>query len=72
MKQLLDRIGYSIIGLIVLLFIEGIVTFGAAFKFETYNWLGYVTQAMLIYLTVWLANKAYDDEAPKKNRPSMF
>ena len=72
MKQLLDRIGYSIVGLMVLLFLEGIITFGSAFKFETYNWLGYVAQAMLIYLAVWLANKAYDDEAPKKNRPTTF
>jgi len=72
MKQLLDRIGYSIVGLIILLFLEGIITFGSAFNFETYNWLGYVAQAMLIYLAVWLANKAYDDELPKKNRPTTF
>ncbi len=72
MKQLLDRIGYSIIGLIVLLFVEGIVTLGGAFNFEAYNWIGYTVQGMLIYLAVWIANKAYDDEAPKKNRPSMF
>ena len=72
MKQLLDRIGYSIVGLIILLFLEGIITFGSAFNFEAYNWLGYVAQAMLIYLAVWLANKAYDDEAPKKNRPTTF
>jgi hypothetical protein len=72
MKQLLDRIGYSIIGLVTLAFLEGIITFGGAFNFEVYNWLGYTVQAMLIYLAVWLANKAYDDEAPKKNRPTTF
>jgi hypothetical protein len=72
MKQLLDRIGYTIIGLIVLAFVEGIVTLGSAFKFEAYNWLGYTIQGMFIYLTVWIANKAYDDEAPKKNRPTTF
>jgi hypothetical protein len=72
MKQLLDRIGYSIVGLIVLLFLEGIITFGSAFKFEMYNWLGYVAQAMLIYLAVWLANKAYDSENPKQKRPTTF
>lgn len=72
MKQLLDRIGYTIIGLIVLAFVEGIVTLGSAFKFEAYNWLGYTIQGMFIYLAVWIANKAYDDEAPKNNRPSMF
>ena len=72
MKQLLDRIGYSIVGLIVLLFLEGIITFGSAFKFEMYNWIGYVAQAMLIYLAVWLANKAYDSENPKQKRPTTF
>ena len=72
MKQLLDRIGYSVVGLMVLLFLEGIVTLGSAFKFETYNWLGYVAQAMLIYLAVWLANKAYDSENPKQKRPTTF
>ena len=72
MKQLVDRIGYTIIGLIVLAFVEGIVTLGSAFKFEAYNWLGYTIQGMFIYLAVWIANKAYDDEAPKNNRPSMF
>jgi len=72
MKQLLDRIGYTIIGLIVLAFIEGIVTLGSAFKFEMYNWVGYTVQGMFIYLAVWIANKAYDDDSSKKNRPSMF
>jgi hypothetical protein len=72
MKQVLDRIGYSIIGLVVLAFLEGIITFGGAFNFEVYNWLGYTVQVMFIYLAIWIANKAYDDDAPKKNRPTTF
>jgi hypothetical protein len=72
MKQILDRIGYSIIGLVTLAFLEGIITFGSAFKFETYNWLGYTVQVMFIYLAIWIANKAYDDDAPKKSRPTTF
>jgi hypothetical protein len=72
MKQLLDRIGYSIIGLIVLLFLEGIVTLGGAFNFEAYNWIGYTVQGMFIYLAVWLANQAYDSENPKQKRPTTF
>jgi hypothetical protein len=72
MKQLLDRIGYTIIGLIVLLFIEGIITLGMAFKFESYNWIGYTIQGMFIYLAVWVANKAYDDDASKQKRPVRF
>jgi hypothetical protein len=72
MKQLLDRIGYSIIGLIVLLFLEGIITLGGAFNFEAYNWIGYTVQGMFIYLAAWVANKAYDDDASKQKRPVRF
>lgn len=72
MKQLLDRIGYSIIGLIVLLFLEGIITLGGAFNFEAYNWIGYTIQGMFIYLAVWVANKAYDDDTSKQKRPVRF
>jgi uncharacterized membrane protein len=62
MKKLFDRIAVSFIGLIALVFIEGICTLGQAFHFEQYNWIGYTIQVMLLYLAVWIANKAYDAE----------
>ena len=61
MKQLLDRIAASFLGIILLVFIEGIITLGAVFTLE-YNWVGYTAQGMLVYIAIWLANKAYDAE----------
>jgi hypothetical protein len=62
MKQLIDRIAASCIGLIALVFIEGVMTLGFAFKFEEYNFIGYSIQVMLIFLAIWAANKIYDAE----------
>lgn len=66
MKELLDRIAASFLGIILLAFIEGIVTFGMAFKFEDYNWIGYCIQLMFVYLAIWCANKAYEAETKGK------
>jgi uncharacterized membrane protein len=65
MKQLIDRIAASCIGLIVLVFVEGIITLGAVFKLEEYNWMGYSLQGMMIFLAIWAANKAYEAETGK-------
>ena len=62
MKQIIDRIAASIIGLIVLFLMEGMVTLGTAFRFEEYNWLGYTIQGMVTFIAVWAANKIYDAE----------
>ena len=65
MKQVIDRIGYSFIGLIILTMLEGIGTLGLAFQFDKYNLMGYLIQFMLVFLAVWFANKAYDAENDK-------
>ena len=62
MRQLIDRTAASIIGIITLLFIEGMVTFGTVFRFELYNWVGYTVQGMFMFLAIWVANKIYDAE----------
>jgi hypothetical protein len=62
MKQIIDRIAYSFVGIIVLIVLEGIATLGLAFKFEQYNTLGYVFQLMLLFLVVWVSNNIYDSE----------
>lgn len=64
MKQIIDRIAYSFIGIIVLIVLEGMATLGNAFKFEQYNLLGYVFQLMLLFITVWIANNIYDSDHP--------
>jgi hypothetical protein len=61
MKQLLDRIASSFIGLIVLVMLEGMITLGSVFKIE-HNWIGWSVQGMLAFLVIWAANKVYDAE----------
>jgi uncharacterized membrane protein len=70
MKQLIDRIAYSFIGIIILVFIEGMSTFGFAFQFEHYTWIGYTVQVILIFLTVWMANKIYENDKSKAKTSS--
>lgn len=72
MKQIIDRIAASFIGLIVLFIIEGVGTLGMAFKFEEYNWLGWMVQGMFLFLAVWVANKIYDAENPPAKKPIKF
>jgi hypothetical protein len=66
MKQLIDRIAYSIFGILLLVLIEGIATLGSAFQFNEYSWVGYVIQIMVIFVAVWSANKIYDSDQVKK------
>jgi hypothetical protein len=41
-----------ILGLLLLIFIEGMMTLGQAFNFEQYNWFGYFIQALLMGATI--------------------
>ena len=61
MKQLIDRVAASIIGLLILITLEGVFTLGIAFKFEEYNWFCWLVQGMVMFLAVWIANKIYDE-----------
>jgi len=72
MKQFIDRIAASFIGLIVLFFVEGIFTLGSAFHFEEYNWIACMVQGMFVFLVVWGANKIYDAENPPAKKPIRF
>ena len=60
MNKLMDRIAYSIIGLLVLIVLEGIFTLGIAFRFEDYNWFAWMIQVMFMFIAVWTANKIHD------------
>lgn len=54
------------IGLVVLLFLEGMTTLGAAFNFENYSALGYVFQALLVTITVCISVQIWYDEQRKQ------
>jgi hypothetical protein len=60
MKQIIDRIAYSFLGILILIIIEGVSTLGLAFRFEQYDLIGYMVQFIVVYLAIWSANKAYD------------
>lgn len=61
-NQVLDRIAVSFIGVLVMFMLEGILTLGGAFHFEAYNWIGYTLQGMILFITVWFSNRAYESE----------
>lgn len=61
-NQVLDRIAVSFVGLFIMMFLEGILTLGTAFKFETYSWFGIMLQCMVIFVTVWFSNRMYEAE----------
>ena len=65
MKQLIDRIAYSIFGILLLILIEGIATLGSAFHFDKYTWVGYTIQSMVLFITIWSANEIYDADNKK-------
>lgn len=65
MKQIIDRIAASLIGLLVLAFVEGLCTMGTIYE-TPHNWMGYTIQIMLAFITIWAANKAYEAEVKGK------
>jgi ABC-type transport system involved in Fe-S cluster assembly fused permease/ATPase subunit len=51
-----------IVLVLILIFFEGIITFGNAFKFEEYNWFGITIQLLLLYCCFTLAVAWYRDD----------
>jgi hypothetical protein len=43
------------LGLLVLIFIEGMMTLGSAFNFESYSVFGWIVQAILVVFTISLS-----------------
>lgn len=62
MKKLFDRIAVSFAGILTLILIEGLFTLGSAFKFESYTWMGYTSQFMLVYITIWMSIRMYENK----------
>ena len=53
------------IGLIVLICMEGILTYGGAFNFEAYTAFGYFVQALLLIITVCVSTLIWFDTVKK-------
>ena len=62
MKQIIDRVAATFIGLLVLMLIEGMASLGQAFVLENYNTMGLIAQGMVVFIVIWLSNKVYDQE----------
>lgn len=43
------------LGLLVLIFLEGMMTLGSAFNFENYSVFGWIVQAVLVVFTISLS-----------------
>jgi len=50
------------IGLLVLIFLEGMMTLGSAFKFEEYSAFGWIVQVVLVVFAVTCSIHIADDE----------
>ena len=46
---------FTAVGLVFLMFFEGMLTLGSAFKFETYSTFGWIAQLILVTATVTTA-----------------
>jgi hypothetical protein len=55
-----------ILGLLVLIFFEGIFILGQAFSFEQYNWFGYFIQALLVCAVIITSIFITEEELSRK------
>lgn len=50
------------LGLLILILIEGVLTFGVAFQFERYGLFAWIAQILLVIFTISLSIKVTDNE----------
>lgn len=59
MEKILKTSSFVFGGIMLMLFLEGMLTFGAAFCFEKYNVFGWIIQAIIMIFTIsfsaWLS-----------------
>lgn len=66
MKKTLKTTATICAGIIIMVFIEGLLTFGAAFCFEKYNVFGWLIQGVILLFTIsfsaWLSTNEENNE----------
>lgn len=67
MKKIVTYIMNICLALIILTFLEGLCTLGQAFRFEQYNWVGYVFQGLVLTATLCAAILVTEQELETKN-----
>lgn len=53
MRTFFDRIGACAMAILILLLIEGLITFGSALEFERYDTISWVAQGLMVYVACW-------------------
>lgn len=66
MKVIKYTLGITL-GLLVLFFIEGMMSFGSAFDFKNYTTIGWIVQSLAIILTICISVVATEAELNSKN-----
>lgn len=69
MKTIVTYIMNISIALIILTFLEGLCTLGQAFKFEQYNWLGFLFQGLVVIATLCAAILITEEDLAKDKSP---
>lgn len=61
MKKLNHYVLAISVGLLVLILIEGVITFGTAFDFSNYNIFAWIVQILFVIFTVSISIKMADE-----------
>lgn len=65
--KILDLVIAMSLSLVVLIFFEGMLTFGSAFNFESYTMFGWIFQGILVVLTLSISIKCVKENNDVKN-----
>ena len=61
--KILDLVIAMSLSLVVLIFFEGMLTFGSAFNFESYTMFGWIFQGILVVLALSISIKCVKEES---------
>lgn len=57
----IKRLQYASVGIVLLIFFEGMMTLGSAFNFEDYSTFAWIAQGILVTATVTTALRLADE-----------
>lgn len=57
----------AILGILILIFFEGMMTLGQAFSFEQYSWFGYFIQILLVLAAIIMSIFITYEDIKKNN-----
>ena len=66
MKFVISLLGNYALLILILVFLEGVVTVGKAFQFETYNWFGWFCQGCALVVLFYAAFSIAEEHLHKE------